>query len=103
MKEIYTVDSQMYRCYILLFTCATSRSVHLELTPDMRSQILIRAVKRFFSRKGFPFLFISDNFKSFKSAVFKKFLRKNRVEWEFILELSPFFFLFFFIHFIFIR
>ena len=88
VKEIYTADSQMYKCYILLFTCATSRSVHLELIPDMSSQTLIRALKRFFSRKGFPSLFISDNFKTFKSAVLKTFLRENLVEWEFILELS---------------
>ena len=57
VKEIYTVDSQMYKCYILLFTCATSRTVQLELTPGTSSQTLIRAVKRFFSRKGFPSLF----------------------------------------------
>ena len=39
-------------------------------------------------RRGNPLLFISDNFKSSKSLEVKKFLRKSRIEWPFILEKS---------------
>ena len=41
------------------------------------------------ARRGNPRLFISDNFKSFKSLEVKKFLRKLRIKWSFILEKSP--------------
>ena len=40
------------------------------------------------ARRGNPRLFISDNFKSFKSLEVKKFLRKLRIKWSFILEKS---------------
>ena len=67
VKDIYSKTSEMYKCYICLFTCATSRAVHLELTPDMTTSAFIRSVKRFVSRRGTPSLLVSDNFKSFKS------------------------------------
>ena len=41
------------------------------------------------ARRGNLRLFISDNFKSFKSLEVKNFLRKLRIKWPFILEKSP--------------
>ena len=35
VKGIYSKSSALNKCYICLFTCATSRAVHLELTPHM--------------------------------------------------------------------
>ena len=40
------------------------------------------------ARCGNPRLFIGDNFKSLKSLEVKKFLRKLRIKWSFILEKS---------------
>ena len=68
--------------YTLLFTCATTRCLHLELTPDMSAPTLIIAMRQFLARKRFPETFIFDNFKSFK------FLRNNKIEWKFILDRS---------------
>ena len=88
--DIYSENnSKMHKCYILLFTCATTRCIHLELTPDMSTPTLILALRRFLARKGYPEKFISDNFKTFKSVILKKFLRNNHIDWEFILERSP--------------
>ena len=89
VKDVYTEGSGMNKSYILLFTCATARSVHLELTPDMSTPTLILALRRFLARKGFPETFISENFKSFKSVILKKFLRNNKIDWKFILDQSP--------------
>nr|XP_047137600.1 uncharacterized protein LOC124814091 [Hydra vulgaris] len=50
------------KIYVLLLTCASSRAIHLELTPDIKIPAFIRAFKRFAARKGFPDLIISDNF-----------------------------------------
>ena len=89
VKNTHGDSEKLFKCYILLFTCATTRAIHLELTPDMSTLAVIRAIQRFIYRKGYPRRFISDNFKSFKSSELKNFLRKHLIEWRFILELSP--------------
>lgn len=77
------------KCYILLFTCAVTRAIHLELCTDLSADVLILAIKRFSSRRGVPKLFVSDNFKSFKSILLKNYLLKEGMNWQFILEKSP--------------
>ena len=88
-KELFNNTVTMSKCYILLFTCAVTRAVHIELTPDMGAHSLILALRRFISRKGTVKLIISDNFKSFKSALLKSYLRNHNISWKFILEKSP--------------
>ena len=63
VKEIYVTSSDLSKAYICLFTCATSRAIHLELTPSLESPAFIRALIRFMSRRGFPNVLISDNAK----------------------------------------
>ena len=64
---------EMHKCYILLFTCATTRCVHLELVSGFHADTSLLCLKRFISRRGKPNLFISDNFKTFKSKEDKRF------------------------------
>lgn len=82
-------DNGMKKCYILLFTCCVVRAIHLELTVDVSSDSVILALRRFIARRGVPELAVSDNFKSFKSAVIKKYLANKEIKWSFILERSP--------------
>ena len=73
VKDIYSKTSpNSNKCYILLCTCATTRNVHLELTPSMHDVSVIRATKRFLARRGIIKLFISDNFSSFSSHISTK-------------------------------
>ena len=39
--------NSMKKAYICLFTCATSRALHLELTPDLSTEAFIRCLRRF--------------------------------------------------------
>ena len=89
VKNMYGDSTTLNKSYILLFTCATSRGVHLELSPDLSAGPLILAIQRFLCRKGYPERFISDNGGSFKSVMLRNFLRKNDIKWHYILELSP--------------
>ena len=57
-----------------------SNFLHLEITPDVSANTFILASRRFMARRGNPRLFISDNFKSFKSLEVKNFLRKLRIK-----------------------
>ena len=78
------------KVYILLFTCSSSRALHLELIPDMKPLASIRrAFKRFTARLRTPYVIINDNFKTFKSSVVKKFLWCLGVQQKFILPASP--------------
>ena len=73
----------MYKCYIALFTCASTRAIHLELTPDLSANSFIRVLKRFIGRRGFPGLIISDNGTTSKDAKVKKFTLERNIEWKF--------------------
>ena len=72
-----------------MITCAATRAVHIELTSDVSSNSLILALRRCFIRRRTPSQIISDNFKTFKAVAIRNFIRFNRIQWEFILERSP--------------
>ena len=65
VRNIYGKDKETSKCYIALFTCTSTRAVHLELVPDLHATSFIRALKRFISRRGIPTLIVSDNGKTF--------------------------------------
>ena len=88
-KDIYGKNDPMFKSYICLFTCATTRNVHLELAPSMDATDVIKALVRFLPRRGCIKMFISDNFSSFKSDEVSTFLLLHNIDWKFILPLSP--------------
>ena len=55
------VGSNMWKGYIDLFTCATTRAVHLELCTDMSTENFLLALQRFVGRRGLPQNFYTDN------------------------------------------
>ena len=89
LKDIYGENDQMFKSYICLFTCATTRNVHFELTPSMDASDVIKALVRLLSRRGCIKMFISHNFSSFKSDEVSTFLLLHNINWKFILPLSP--------------
>ena len=52
VKNVYGELPNMHKAYICLFTCASTRNLHLELVPDMGAEALIRCLKRFMARRG---------------------------------------------------
>ena len=73
----------MFKCYIALFTCASTRAIHLELTPDLSAKSFSRVLKRFSGRRGLPTLFISDNGKTFKDSEVRKFVKAKNIVWQY--------------------
>ena len=51
-------DSKMYEC---LFTCASTRAAHLELTKRLSSEDFMLAFRRSTSRRGLPVTLLSDH------------------------------------------
>ena len=86
------------KVFVCLFTCASTRAVHLELTQGLSVQSFLMAFRRFASRRGLPSMLISDNAKTFRSAskeiqalsrsqdVLSR-LANNRITWTFIVFL----------------
>ncbi len=88
------------KVYIALYTCGSSRAVHLDVVPDLNASTFIRSFKRLVGRRGIPRLVVTDNAKTFKSAsrtlsaVFglpavQKYLLDHRITWRFNLERAP--------------
>ena len=73
----------MFKCYIPLFIRASTRAVHLELTPDLTAKSFLRLLKRFFGRRGIPNLFIQDNRKTFKDSEVQKLVLNKNINWNF--------------------
>ena len=65
VRDIFAKGGGMNKVYIALFTCATSRAVHLELLPSLTAESFIKALARFKGRRGTPTLIVSDNGKTF--------------------------------------
>jgi hypothetical protein len=99
-RELEKSSDNSSKVYVLLFTCASTRAVHLELTPSLSVPAFLRAFRRYASRRGLPALLISDNAKTFRAASAEirklcradevlRYLTNNQITWQFIVEKAP--------------
>ena len=51
-----------------LFTCLTTRAVHIELVPSLDTSSCVMGVERFIARRGTPKTILSDNGTNFVGA-----------------------------------
>ncbi|PFX11629.1 hypothetical protein AWC38_SpisGene24559 [Stylophora pistillata] len=88
------------KVYLCLFTCASTRAIHLELCRSLDVQEFQLAFRRFASRRGLPATITSDNAKTFKSSSkeVRRITRSNevlryfvneRISCNFIIERGP--------------
>ena len=47
-------DYGLFKWYVVLYTCASTRGAALELVPDANSKNFVYSFRRFIARKGFP-------------------------------------------------
>lgn len=52
----------------VLFTCLTTRAVHIEISPSLSTESFILALKQFISRRGIPRRIMSVNGTNFRGA-----------------------------------
>ena len=88
------------KVYICLFTCASTRAVHLEIVQDLTMESFLLAFKRFASRKSLPRQMLIDNVstylaaaedlqKLFESDTLKETLGYQNITWRFIPKCAP--------------
>ena len=88
---LYTSDNGKSKFYVLLFTCAVVRAVHLELVGSLTAQDTILAFRRFVARRGTPEIVYSDNSKTFQALsrhLAEKLLFCKPI-WKFITPRAP--------------
>ena len=61
-------ENNSTKVYIYLFTCASTRAVHLELSKSLNVQGFLLTSRRFTSRRRLPATLTSDNARTFKSS-----------------------------------
>lgn len=87
------------KVYIVVFSCAVTRAVHLELTTDLTARAFLLAFKRFAARRGIPAIVYSDNAKAFRCSAkqlcslfeddVQDYASSHRIKWRFIVECAP--------------
>ena len=98
------MDDKKIKIWGSLFTCLTTRAIHLEVVTDLTSEKFLNSFRRFVARRGVPCIICSDNATTFKGAnkvvesLWNKvqedsrccdFVSSNKIRWHFITPLSP--------------
>ena len=90
------------KAYICLFTCATSRAIHLEVVTDLSTISFLMAFRRFAARRSLPQVMMSDNATTYTSAAeeltnllkseeIRTVLGREGIVWKFIPKRAPWF------------
>uniref|UniRef100_A0AC35FD49 Integrase catalytic domain-containing protein n=1 Tax=Panagrolaimus sp. PS1159 TaxID=55785 RepID=A0AC35FD49_9BILA len=100
----FKIKGQKEKAWIILFTCFTTRLIHLEPVTSMASVDFLQSFRRFLSRRGIPHYVLSDNAKQFKTTATAldkiwaesiqdkeaiNFFNENGITWDFITERAP--------------
>ena len=88
---LFCADFPQKKFWILLFTCAVTRAVHLELVSSLSTAETLLALRRLAARRGLPQIIFSDNAKGFTASPqqLQKQFGHAAPEWRFIAPRSP--------------
>ena len=91
VKDIYYKSSNddMYKAYIVIFTCSSSRSVILDLVEDNSSKTFMNSINKFIAKRCCSKKIISDDGTAFKSQDSQLFYSERRITWKFNLDGAP--------------
>ena len=92
--------AEVYKCYLVLFTCATTRAVHLAVVLDQSAEAFQRALQEFIVRRDRPNYILSDNGGNFVNTAnwiktlktdddLQNYLAKKEIVWKFNLAKAP--------------
>ncbi|XP_035217909.1 uncharacterized protein LOC118191217 [Stegodyphus dumicola] len=72
------------KAWIVIFTFAIYRAIHLELTASLSTEYFLQTLRRFIARRGRPSIFYCDNGSNFSGA--ENLLKK--IDWDVISQYS---------------
>ena len=74
---------QTFKCWVALFTRASTRCIYLDYIPDCSCSSCVRVLKMFFAARGVPTLIISDDCSQFISNETQTFVTSRGTKWQF--------------------
>ena len=88
------------KCYIALFTCATTRAVYIKLCRTAGQEEFRQVLKEFVTRRGAPKMIVSDNAKTFEATSewlktlksnddLNNYIARENITWRFNLSRAP--------------
>lgn len=97
---LITIGRRNEKRWIALFTCMTTRAIHLEVVHSLSTDAAIMCLRRFIARRGTPSQILSDNGTAFVGAnrllrelygeAVTEYVANNKIEWKFIPPSAPF-------------
>ena len=88
VRNIYN-GKIMFKTWIFLFTCSSTRAICLDLVPSCSAQACVRGLQRFISRRGVPCSILSDNGTQFIADETQQFAISKGIKWKFNPPASP--------------
>ena len=82
-------NEDVNKCYIVLFTCASTRGILLEVVRDVSSLAFIDSLRRFIARRGCPRVILSDNGFAFVAKETQEFAVERNINWKFNVAAAP--------------
>ena len=85
----YTIKGEVQKCvrgkcYGVIFTCITSRAVHVDVSQDYSTDAFLQMLRRFSSLTGWPKKMFSDNGTHFVAASKELYSVVKGLDWEFL-------------------
>ena len=75
VRNDYGDQSSLYKAWITLITCLSSKALYLDLVVNYDAEALIRILERFFSRYNAPEVITSDNGTNFTAYSTQEFVK----------------------------
>ena len=82
-------DYGLFKCYVVLYTCASTKGVVLELVDNASSKNFVHSFRKFIARRGCPGELMSDSGAVFTSQETQKFASNQNISWKFSLTNAP--------------
>ena len=89
VTPVYGNSLEKFKAFIVLYTCAATRGLVLDVVSSASSKAFIESLRRFIARRGCPQLILTDNGSVFTSTESQNFAANRFITWKFNVACAP--------------
>ena len=86
---VYDVKVILYKAWVVIYTCASTRVIILDVVHNYHFSTFINCFKRFMAKRRCASTVVSDNGKTFVSEDTRTFVSNHLINWKFNVEKAP--------------